>query len=368
MNGLEKFIKRVKGKSQRKFLDVYLFYTFLKRQFNRKKITDTSSPCVWLDINGNSYIRFSYMVTKYLEIEGYQVYLKPNLKFLLSLGDPYAKLIIEENKTLFSSKIPKNAIAIFSDKTSEMEQFKFISNDYYSTIFNEPENSYHVPLGLHPNMYKKGLWNQPINHANKKLSIFFAGNFDEFEYKRLAKQKKFKMLDRVSLLKLIESLPNSTFPKTYKALLADAKDGQIDIVNQADFRVSEESLRQTIANYYFFIACPGVVSPLSHNLFEAMSVGAIPIIHQLYADMFNPKLENYKNAIIYSDNNFADKLKEALEFSTEQADAMGKNVIDYYNSNSTPKAIVKNLIDPKYKYYFLSAGRTSVNLFKGENA
>jgi hypothetical protein len=367
MNGLEKFINRVKGKSQRKLLDVLLFSKFLKRQLNKKKDINSSSPCVWLDINGNSYIRFSYMVTKYLELEGYQVYLKPNLKFLLSLGDPYAKLIIEENKTLFSSKVPTNAVAVFSDKTSETDQFKFISNDYYSTIFNEPENSYHVPLGLHPNMYRKGLWNKPVSHTNKKLSIFFAGNFDEFEYKRLAKQKKFKMLDRVSLLKLIESLPNSTFPKTYNALLNDAKDGQIDIVNQAYFRVSEEALRQTIANYYFFIACPGVVSPLSHNLFEAMSVGAIPIIHQLYADMFNPKLENFKNAIIYDDENFVEKLNEALTFSKEQADSMRLNVINYYNENATPKAIVKNLVDPKYKFYFLSAGRTSVNLYKGEN-
>jgi hypothetical protein len=364
MNKILKLLNRVKGKSERKLLDISLFTTFLKRYLNKKNNEVAKGPCVWLDINGNTYIRFSYMLTKYLELEGYQVYLKPNLKFLLSMGDPYAKLIIKENKTRFSVMKPAHALAAFSDDPLNKGQYKFISNDYYQNIFNEPQDSYHVPLGLHPNMYRKGLWNIPVDFSNRKHSIFFAGNFDEFEYKRLAKQKKFKMLDRVSLLDLIQTLPNATFPKTNKELIDNAKDQQIDIVNQAYFRVSEEALRPTIANYYFFIACPGVVSPLSHNIFEAMSVGTVPILHEIYAQLFNPRLENLVNAIVYNDQNFLEKLNEALSISSEKVKWMSENVNTYYNDNSTPQAIVKNLISPRYRNYFISAGRTSVNLIK----
>lgn len=125
-----------------------------------------------------------------------------------------------------------------------------------------------------------------------------------------------------------------------------------------------EVLRPTIARYSFFIACPGVDMPLSHNLIEAMSVGAIPIIHQEYSDMLVPQLQDMTNALIYNNENFMEVIQKALSLDTAQITAMAVEVKSYYDLHLTPKGIVEKLVSPDYKEYFLNAERTSVGMMK----
>jgi hypothetical protein len=353
-----KLLKKITDKLGRKKLDVTLFITYLLRQANNKR--DNSKPAVWIDLNANSYVRFSYQLAKYFELEGYEVYFKPNLKFMLSLGAPYSRLLILDKTVKFSNIPPAGTIARFSDTPANTKSTKFISNDYFSSIFEKSKDSYYIPLGMHPNMYHKGLWNIDVEQGEKVRSIFFAGNFDETVYKRLSKNNKFKMLDRVTLGKIVHTMPMANFPKSNQELINNIGPGKIDIVQQSNFVVKMEDLRPIISKYAFFIACPGVDMPLSHNVIEAMSVATIPIIHEEYAKMFEPALEDGINAIIYSDLNFAAKLEEALITPPLEVSVMSKNAVQYYDAHFTPSAIVKNLINPSYNNYYLNAERTSV--------
>jgi len=355
MSKLLKFVKRAQNKIGRKVLDVKMFTIVLSRILDRKPDSIKPGKSIWLDINDN-YERYTYILTKYFEIEGFQVYIKANPKFILSLGDPYAKSIVQENHTIFSFVKPEHAVAVFSDKSSGS---KIISNDYFSTIYNKSDNnSYHIPLGMHPNMYK-GLWNatQPI--ADRIFSVFFAGDFNEVSYKRLKRQSKFKMADRIALKYLLKTLPNAIFPKTYQELNKLEKH-QVHIVDRTNFDIPQEALRSTISKYNFFIACPGVAMPLSHNIFEAMSVGTTPILHKDYANMFNPALIDLENALIYEDETFLDVIKKAIEIPEEEATNMNRSTLAYYNEHLTPKAIVQKLTDNNIKTYFLNAERASV--------
>jgi hypothetical protein len=364
MKSLRKLLTRITNKLGRKLYDVYLFLLFLKRHLNKEYSRPSTAPCVWLDINGNSYVRYSYTLTKYFELQGYQVYMRPNASFLLSLGDNYARLILQENKTKFSAKKPENAVAAYSDRVKNQPGLKFISNDYFSSIYEKNESSYHIPIGSHPNMYRKGTWNTPLVPGKRTASIFFAGNFDELEYKRLEAENKFKMMDRVRIGTLIRSLPNCRFPKSAEELLGNQEAGKIDIVDKANFTVPSDTLRQTISGYYYFLACPGVAMPLSHNVYEAMSAGTIPIIHKSYATMFEPSLEHRVNAIFYDDDTLLEAVKEALEVPVELLQQMVINVNSYYTNHLTPEAIVRELISPKYKTCFLNAERRSTELFQ----
>lgn len=364
MADLKKLSKQVKDKLHRKYLDVDLFLTHLKRKAAKTAAVPNGKPAVWMDLSGNSYVRFSYIAAKYLQIEGYQVFYRPNLKFMLSLGAPYARLLIHENEVVFSKEIPKNAVAVFSDHQSKKLGCKSISNDYFSTIFRHDKRAYHIPIGMHPNMYKRGLWNAPVSVAERKRSIFFAGNFNAAVYKRLSKNKKFDMVDRVEIGRMLGKLPNCTFPKSYDELIANHADGRIDIVQQANFKVPMEMLRPIIARYAYFIACPGVDMPLSHNLIEAMSVGAIPIIHQEYSDMLVPQLQDMNNALIYNNDNFMEVIQKALQLGQDQIAEMSEKVTAYYDLHLTPKGIVEKLISPDFDEYFLNAERTSVGIMK----
>jgi hypothetical protein len=354
MSKLLKFVKRAQNKIGRKVLDVKMFTVVLSRILKKKQDSNKSGKSIWLDINDN-YERYTYILTKYFEIEGFKVYMKANPMFILSLGDPYAKSIVEENQTIFSFLKPEHAVATFSDKNSDS---KLISNDYFSTIYNKSDNSYHIPLGMHPNMYK-GLWNanQPV--TNRIFSVFFAGDFNEVSYKRLKRQSKFKMADRITLKYLLKTLPNTMFPKTYQELNELGK-YQIHIVDRTNFDIPQEALRSTISQYNFFIACPGVAMPLSHNIFEAMSVGTTPILHKDYANMFNPALIDHENALIYEDETFLDVIKQAIGIPDEDAAKMNRHTLEYYNQHLTPKAIVQKLIDNDTNTYYLNAERASV--------
>jgi hypothetical protein len=354
---------KIKNKLGRKLSDVYWFGVFVRRFLSKKNNYNTGRPSVWLDIHDN-YERYTYLLAKLFELEGYQVVMRPNLKFLFSFGEHYLNHILTEKIVLFSARKPPNAIAVFSDRISNLHVDNFISKDYFSTIYEEDANSYHIPIGLHPTMYGNGLWNSPIKPTHRKKAVFFAGQFDEFEYKRLRSKGKFNMPDRIHLRNLLKKLPNTTFPKSQQELIANSKDGQIDIVERSNFSVPTTVLRQTIAGYSFFIACPGVAMPISHNIYEAMSVKTIPIIHRDYAQMFHPPLTDYKNAILYGDHNFTAKMQEVVLMDQKKINEMVAEVTTYYNTNLTPKAIVRKLMNPRASRYFLNAERASVSLMK----
>jgi hypothetical protein len=361
-NFLNLFTK-IKNKLGRKLSDVYWFGVFVGRFFSPNNMRNTGRPSVWLDIHDN-YERYTYLLAKLFELEGYQVFMRPNIKFLFSFGERYQQRILTENTVMFSESKPAKAVAVFSDRLSNRKVGKFISKDYFSTIYEEDANSYHIPIGLHPSMYGNGLWNQPIKPVKRKKAVFFAGQFDEFEYKRLVAKGKFNMPDRIELRKLLKSLPTTTFPKSQEELIAKSRDGQIDIVEKSNFSVPNTILRQTIAGYSFFIACPGVAMPISHNIYEAMSVGTIPIIHKQYAQMFHPPLVDYTNAILYDNVNFLEKMQEVLLIDQEKINSMVTEVATYYNANLTPRAIVQHLMSAKENKFFLNAERASVKVMR----
>jgi hypothetical protein len=360
MKTLPKMIRQIRSKLARKWSGVYWFGIFLSRFLSQKQIENTGRPSIWLDMHDN-YERYTYLLAKLFELEGYQVIMRPNLKFLLSLGNGQINRILEDNTVLFSQSKPEKAV-VFSDRMCNNQVGKLISNDYFSTIYQEDTNSYHIPIGLHPSMYGNGLWNSPIEPTPRKKAVLFTGQFDESEYKRVLVKGKFNMPDRIHLHNLLKDFPAATFPKTEEEFIVNSKEGQIDVVDKNDFAIPNTIRRQTIAGYSFFIACPGDAMPLSHNIYEAMSVGTIPIIHRQYADMFHPPLRDYSDAILYDDDNFIEKMEEVLQIDQRKIDSMVAEVTRYYNTNLTPKAIVRNLMSSKQKRYFLNAERTSVKV------
>jgi hypothetical protein len=358
MSKLKKVFKKLNNSTKRRRLQLYLFALFIKRHLVERKKGSLERPGIWLDLN-DDYVRYSYILSKLFEIEGYQVYMKTNLRFLLKLTDLYSMRILTEGSIILSKEKPPSAIAAFCDRRVNAAGFKFVSNNYFSTIFDKDPNSFHIPIGLHPNMYSTGLWNAPVDTASRKHSVFFAGNFNERLYEQVSEHEKFSMPNRIEIKKMLQSLPTATFPKTYDGLVKNSKDAQIDIVELANFQVPQKILRQTIAGYSFFIACPGFIMPLSHNIFEAMSVGTIPIIHRQYARMFFPELEDYSTAILY-DNDFIAKIQEVLLLDRGLVSSMHEEVINYYNRYLTPKAIVEQLIKPEINTYYLNAEWGSV--------
>jgi hypothetical protein len=353
-------INKLKSKTSRKLLQLKLLAIFLQNS-SLKSRTSVAASSVWLNLSID-YERYKYILCKFFELEGYQVYINADLKFLVKLTDKFSRLMITEGRIIFTNKKPAHPVAEFSDRSRADRNVKFISKDYFTTIFDNDLHSYHIPIGMHPKMYSTGLWNAHITPRQPKRSVFFAGSFKEV-YQEMSGHEKFNMPDRLQLKNMLRSLPNATFPRSYQELMQNSEDGQIDIVSMSNFKLPQEILRQTIAGYSFFIACPGFIMPQSHNVYEALSVGTIPVIHRQYARMFHPELEDNKTAIVYEDN-FIERISQALQIEPEHIQLMQTQVRNYYNEHLTPSAIVRQLINPEKTSYFLNAEKNSVLVMK----
>ena len=106
-------------------------------------------------------------------------------------------------------------------------------------------------------------------------------------------------------------------------------------------KIKEEDWLPTLAKAQFYLACPGVVTPQSHNLVEAMSVGCIPVLS--YGGLV-PPLEHGVNCISFKDeNNLVLRIKEILEMSNDRIASISKNVIEYYDQYLTTATVI-NLV------------------------
>ncbi|GAB4091706.1 hypothetical protein [Flaviaesturariibacter terrae] len=365
MEKINRLLFRVQRKMRKKLKDVDLFRQYLLRRDDPSP-AGADAKSVWLDLHRNSYVRYLYILVKYFESEGYQVYLNENIPFLLSLGDDYSRFIVEEGTVSFASRPPEGALC-FSDRPGR-SGVAGISNDYFRSSPAEGAGYYHIPIGMHPYMYKYGYWNTPYDDSRRKLSVFFAGNFDATEYKIFSSSGNFDMLDRLAISRQLCALDNCRFPLSEESLRAEAADGAIDIVDKKNFIIDQRDLRGIIANYAFFIACPGVFMPLSHNIYEAMSVGTVPIIHEEYARLFAPALQDGINAVVYHNGNFTEKLQEALSFDAPTVARLVSNTKEYYDQYLSPAAIVAAIASGKYGQLYLNAEKTSIRLLTERNA
>jgi hypothetical protein len=109
-----------------------------------------------------------------------------------------------------------------------------------------------------------------------------------------------------------------------------------------------------LAKSDFFLCCPGVVIPQSHNAVEAMAVGTIPIIQ--YSEMFHPNLVHGVNCIAYRDE------KELIAYTNlcfEMCDLeitkLRNGVIDYYEAylrHDIPFKKINDLPEGNHELYF----------------
>jgi hypothetical protein len=353
MESVSRLLFKVRRKLRKKLRDVALFRHYLARRGRPQP--RLSEKAVWFDLHNNSYVRYLYILFKYFESAGYQVYLNGNLRFLLSLGDDYSRFIIEEGHVQFAATPPEGALR-FTDGT--LKGALSLSNDYF--LEGPGPGCYHIPIGMHPHMYKYGWWNAPYDDSQRQHSVFFAGNFDPNDYKIFSSSGKFTMMDRLTMAKELYALKECRFPKSFAELTGEQRPGSVDVVDKANFIVEQSDLRPIIARYAFFIACPGVFMPLSHNIYEAMSVGTVPIIHEEYAQLFAPALADGHNAVLFNNDNFTEKLREALAYPAEKVATMVQQAKEYYLRHLAPAAIVDELFKGGDRRIYLNAEKSSI--------
>jgi hypothetical protein len=212
----------------------------------------------------------------------------------------------------------------------------------------------------HPLLYARGLWDQPLDVSDPVCSILFSGNIRDELYARAEIEETFGVISRARLLAIIGNA--RPVRRLHADALQDAAAG--DIVLSASW-ILPEDLRPRMSRFAFFLCAPGVSMPLCHNIVEAMSAGAIPVIQRSYAMLFEQPLVHGDTAIVFSgEHDLNDRIDEALAMPQAARQEMRARVIEYYDSYLTPKAVVSRMLAPQVHTIRLIAEEDSVELFR----
>lgn len=338
------------------------YYLFRFLEWGNKH---TSKTCINLRIGENHASRNIYFFVKALSTNGNKVYACTDRKFIKRmLKDYYASLILTEKLLNFRFKPLAGCRTLGISPDSNVK----ISYDYFSLLLSGrpiPPGHYHVPIGMHPLQYHLQLHEQTFAVSRKKM-LFFSGNLKAKFYDNFDGRKVFDMPGR---LDLIEALKASSV-KLLLNVECDKLDtenlqGKAVICDTDCCKVAHEDWRKVLAGMHFFMCFPGQVIPFCHNIYEAMSVGTIPVLHRNYAALFTPPLQDGVDCFTFeNEKHFVEICQGCLELPAEKLMPMHEAVNNYYQEHLSLEAVGKKIMDENLQVIYLQAEQYSLQMLK----
>jgi hypothetical protein len=314
--------------------------------------------------------RYLFQILRLFDSSGYSIHLytkKPPSSFCRY---EYGRLIYNIRNLSFVSKIPseKRKHILCTDninfKNGEgvwRKRIK-ISHDI-SLNRRDHEGALIIPYGMHPGIYEQNGHKklESLRKNSKKIRILFSGRYGT-NYDHSILQKQFGKLSRPQIIKLIKKRALSKiicsraefdklFKNDYQCIFAFVDTKHTD-VDQRKWMVA-------LSRSDFFLAAPGDVRPMCHNIIEAMAVGTIPIMN--YPEWFHPPLTKMKNCITFTNEvDFIAKVGVALSMDDRQIEEMKNEVVNYYDRFIEESAFIarlENVMDNEVELFFQSGIR-----------
>jgi hypothetical protein len=310
-----------------------------------------------IDIHKYRYARYFYSFVKFLRLEGHTVALRarPETIHLINRSQ-YANGVLEERLVSLGGAAGSHRLCI-SDRGGQ------ITLEPYDFIPSQDPSAVDIPMAQHPAMYAYGYWNQPVMPPAPEPTILFLGNSSSALYSRITKDGLFDVIDRVSLNRILRSMPVCHTAEPGRVMGPNAPG--IQMIDSADSYVAMKDFRQVVAGYGFFLCSPGVFMPLCHNLVEAMSVGTIPIVQRAYADLMVPPLTGGENAVVFNDEtDLLQQVHGVLQMPASRIMSLREGVLKYYEGHLTPRAVVAKVLAPGVRKIRMLAGDHSLSLLR----
>lgn len=372
---------------------IHLYKYIILVNFNKYKL-DVNTPILFIDLKDRRFDVYYSCLLHFFQEAGYQlVFNKANILFIGNDGG-YFKYIHEfEKKIYFPFKgltalnLKFDYITDNKEKVNHVLISKLFNLNYnYFNFNNYNGNKLAVPYPLHPANYfiNKQFDKFESFRLNKpKIKIFFSGNTIKESYDSKELKDTFDINSRYEIISYIKNNLNEDklsivkVQKEWEIIFQSGFNGLAIIdwywhpqnMYNMGVKIKADKWLETLSNSSFFLACPGVIMPHSHNIYEAMSVGSIPIVQ--FGHLFYPPLQHNVNAILYSDlEDLNQKIDEVIKLSENEIAIISNNVIKYFEENCTPKAFMNNinLAEDGNVELFLNVEFVSYTEFKKTNS
>jgi len=321
----------------------WYFINLLSYAQNRRHRRRESSKPVLFDIQDNQFHRYLTIFMHFLEIEGYSIHIRWRNGLLTSWATRELFRQIKGIKLYRSdSKIP-NQGWVFSDRHLAPPSVR-LDPDYFSED-PDPMSTYKLPMPMVDTFYMDRTHDRPALDPTltRERGVFFFGNMDPNHYDRPEIAEAFGCLTRAALLgTLRKELPHMVKEPTTIENAHVEGSRMILVMDRRNRYIRPDELRPVLERFDFFLALPGVVMPLCHNLIEAMSVGCIPIIQ--YAHLLDPPLRHTHDCLSFSSaEQLIELLNQLTDMSALDIQQMRGNVTSYFHKHLTPSAVIGEL-------------------------
>lgn len=286
---------------------------------------------------------------------GFYPVLSENYFFLGNIQEKYKKLCLRETFSVLphTQPIPGGNYILVTDKWysnySRAAQQVILLN--YQPDYTPDAPCFPMPFPMFPPIYanRQDLQLTRYRQQPRPWNIFFGGDAEPEKYNKNSIRDIYTKLSRAQILELLRD--NLTHGDEYRELHSNTELDKalahnirgLVVMNTRQCKVEPINWLSTLANSNFFLACPGVRYPMSHNLIEALAVGSIPITQ--YPEMFFPALEDGKNCLVFnSETELLEKVQQAMAMPTEQIASMRRAAQDYYDTYLNPRSCIQQLL------------------------
>lgn len=313
----------------------------------------------FVTFGGRRPTRYDVALLQFLERAGYDVVLEHARSTMTAAGD-YAELLLQVPGLRIALARPRAASLLvdLSDAPGAPEasgagrrgrwgRRVIVTLDALSEEARRPE-AHHVPFPMHPLLYALGADEDvPRLRASRRVArLLFAGNQSATAY-TAESIARFGLVGRHALLERVRAAlgPDEVEEVGDAATLVAGGDGyrrRLLLVDSATCWIPRERWLATLAAADFFLAPPGVVMPLCHNVVEAMAVGTIPVTE--YGAFFPVPLEHGRTCIAFrGEHDLVAKLREVLALDAATIAAMRREVCRYYDEHLAPASLGRRL-------------------------
>jgi hypothetical protein len=346
---------------------------FGKYLIRKPKVTNFQRKQVSFDIADPRLERYLYWLVKMFDIAGWGVAIRARPWLLLNLRN-CSEYIYDIEGLRLTVRGQDDADVSITDRPGVKNAIS-VDTDYFAR--EKPEQSLNLPFFMHPDVYHTGLYKvlpELRKSEDRNIRVFLGGNLSSEYYDTPKIRERFCLMNRSEV--------TETAAKAMSAsgnLLEIRRPGDAEMLLSGEVSRVGVLMREALlplpqwmdmmSRSDFFVAPPGVLMPFSHNIIEAMAIGAVPITE--YGHMFDPPLTDGETCLAF---NNAEELKmrivEAAAMEPSLVAELRQNVIDYYDSHLAPAAVVKKIYDRRdeLERICLIAGHVSLkqNLARAE--
>ena len=323
----------------------------------RERGRPRAGRAAFVTFGGRRPTRYDVALLQFLERAGYDVVLEHARTTMTTAGD-YAELLFRV-PGLRIALAPPRAASLLVDLSDARGAARTaprgwrptrrvaVTLDALSEDARRP-GTHHVPFPMHPLLYALGADRDAprLRTARRTARILFAGNQSATAY-GADSVARFGLVPRHALLEHVRAALGSDELVEVGDATTLVPDGdgyrrQLLLVDSARCWIPRERWLDALASADFFLAPPGVVMPLCHNVVEAMAVGTIPVTE--YDAFFPVPLEHGRTCIAFRGaDDLVARLREVLALDAAAIAAMRREVCRYYDEHLAPASLGRRL-------------------------